>query len=55
VLDLGSVVAGGQTLRIGDTQRTMAMCLGLGMDDVAVARLVYQRAMQMQIGTMLDM
>jgi ornithine cyclodeaminase/alanine dehydrogenase len=51
--DLGDVVAGHVIGRERTDQRTMAMNLGLAMDDMAVAPEVYRRARERGIGTWL--
>ena len=49
--DLGEIVIGAKPGRQTATERTMAMNLGLAMDDMAVAPSVYQRAVELGIGT----
>lgn len=53
--DLGEIVAGLKPGRESDTERTMAMNLGLAIDDMAVGPQVYRRAMEMGIGTWLQL
>jgi ornithine cyclodeaminase/alanine dehydrogenase-like protein (mu-crystallin family) len=53
--DLGEVVAGHAAGRESDDERTMAMNLGLAMDDMAVAPEVYRRARERGIGTWLPL
>jgi ornithine cyclodeaminase/alanine dehydrogenase-like protein (mu-crystallin family) len=53
--DLGEVVAGYTAGREHDDERTMAMNLGLAMDDMAVAPEVYRRAKERGIGTWLPL
>jgi ornithine cyclodeaminase/alanine dehydrogenase-like protein (mu-crystallin family) len=53
--DLGEIVAGLKPGRQGDDERTLAMNLGLAMDDMAVAPEIYQRAKAMGIGTWLTL
>ncbi len=49
--DLGELVAGRKPGRETPEQRTFAANLGLAMDDMAVAPLIYRRARAMGIGT----
>jgi len=51
--DLGEIVAGLKPGRQRPTERTLAMNLGLAMDDMAVAPEIYRRAKEMGIGTWL--
>jgi ornithine cyclodeaminase/alanine dehydrogenase len=51
--DLGELVAGTKPGRQDPKQRTMAANLGLALDDMAVAPLVYQKACQLGLGTWL--
>ena len=51
--DLGEIVAGLKPGRQGPRERTLAMNLGLAMDDMAVAPEIYHRAKAMGIGTWL--
>ena len=53
ILDLGQVVNNAVLCRRDRKQRTMAMNLGLGMDDIAVAPLIYKVAIQKGLGTRL--
>jgi ornithine cyclodeaminase/alanine dehydrogenase-like protein (mu-crystallin family) len=53
--DLGQIVAGLHTGRTSPTQRTMAMNLGLAMDDMAVAPEIYRRALEKGIGVRLPL
>lgn len=53
--DLGHLVAGHKPGRENPTERTMATNLGLAMDDMAVAPTIYQRAVEMKIGTWLPL
>lgn len=48
--DLGEIVAGKKAGRQSATERTMAMNLGLALDDMAVAPTIYQRAKEMGLG-----
>ena len=51
--ELGELVTGRKPGRESPRERTMAMNLGLAMDDMAVASLIYQRALAMKLGTWL--
>ncbi|MBN2146929.1 MAG: hypothetical protein JW726_06055 [Anaerolineales bacterium] len=51
--DLGEIVAGLKPGRQSDEERTLAINLGLAMDDMAVAPAIYQRARAMGLGTWL--
>jgi len=51
--DLGEIVAGLAPGRERDDERTMAMNLGLAMDDMAVAPEIYRRARELGVGTWL--
>jgi ornithine cyclodeaminase/alanine dehydrogenase-like protein (mu-crystallin family) len=53
--DLGELVTGKKKGRENATERTMTMNLGLAIDDMAVAPLVYQRAKENGIGTWLTL
>ena len=53
--DLGELVSGQKPGRQTPTERTMAANLGLAIDDMAVAPLLYQRALDKGIGTWLDL
>lgn len=53
--DLGEIVAGLKPGREVPTERTMAMNLGLAMDDMAIAPQVYRRARELGIGTSLTL
>jgi ornithine cyclodeaminase/alanine dehydrogenase len=53
--DLGELAAGQKPGRATPTERTMTANLGLAMDDMAVAPLIYQRAVERQIGTWLPL
>lgn len=55
VYDLGTVVAQNSPRRTDECQFTMAMNLGLGMDDVALANTIYRRAIREGIGSRLDL
>jgi len=49
--DLGELVAGKKPGRESDSERTMTCNLGLALDDMATAPLVYRRALDQGIGT----
>ncbi len=51
--ELGEIVIGKKAGRENTTERTIACNLGIALDDMAVAPLVYQRAIQQGIGTCL--
>ena len=53
--DLGELVTGQKTGRETDTERTMTANLGLAIDDMAVAPLIYKKAMERGIGTKLPL
>jgi ornithine cyclodeaminase/alanine dehydrogenase len=53
--DLGELVAGVRPGRRRREERTLAMNLGLAIDDMAVAPEVYRRARERSIGTTLDL
>ncbi len=53
--DLGEVVAGKKPRRMQPEQRTMAMHLGLAIEDMVTATHVYQRALARGIGTRLPL
>lgn len=53
--DLGEILVGAQPGRERDSERTMAMNLGLALDDMAVAPEIYRRAEQRGIGTRLPL
>ncbi len=53
--ELGDIVAGRRPGRTSPGQRTLAMNLGLALDDVATAPLVYRRAVEQRIGTWLPL
>lgn len=53
--DLGEIVAGKKPGRQTPGERTMAMNLGLAMDDMAVAPTIYRRAKEMGIGVTLPL
>jgi ornithine cyclodeaminase/alanine dehydrogenase-like protein (mu-crystallin family) len=53
--DLGELVAGRKPGRETDAERTMACNLGLALDDMATAPLIYRRAVEWGIGTWLPL
>ncbi len=53
--DLGELVAGKKTGRANPKERTMTANLGLAIDDMAVAPIIYKRALKMGIGTKLPL
>jgi ornithine cyclodeaminase/alanine dehydrogenase-like protein (mu-crystallin family) len=53
--DLGQLATGEKPGRQSDEQRTMTANLGLALDDMAVAPLLYQRAVEKGIGTWLPL
>jgi ornithine cyclodeaminase/alanine dehydrogenase-like protein (mu-crystallin family) len=53
--DLAELVTGRKVGRTSDAQRTMACNLGLALADVAAAALVYGRARDAGLGTLLPL
>jgi ornithine cyclodeaminase/alanine dehydrogenase-like protein (mu-crystallin family) len=53
--DLGEIVAGLKRGRQGSQERTLAINLGLAMDDMAVAPEIFRRAKRIGIGTWLEL
>lgn len=53
--DLGEIVSGHKPGRVTQEERTMAINLGLALDDMAVAPEVYRRAVKLGIGTELPL
>jgi ornithine cyclodeaminase/alanine dehydrogenase len=53
--DLGELVTGRKPGRETDAERTMACNLGLALDDVATAPLIYRRALERGIGVWLPL
>jgi ornithine cyclodeaminase/alanine dehydrogenase-like protein (mu-crystallin family) len=51
--DLGELVTGHKSGRQTEEERTIACNLGLALDDMAVAPLIYERALEKGIGTWL--
>ncbi len=53
--DLGEIAAGLKPGRESDSERTIAINLGLGLEDMATAILVYRRAVEREIGIALPL
>lgn len=53
--DLGEIVNGFKPGRESDDERTMAMNLGLALEDMAVAPEIYRRALEKGVGTWLEL
>jgi ornithine cyclodeaminase/alanine dehydrogenase len=53
--DLGEIVAGSKPGREDPNERTLAMNLGLALDDMAVAPEIYRRAVERGIGAWLPL
>jgi ornithine cyclodeaminase/alanine dehydrogenase len=53
--DLGQLACGQKPGRQTPTERTMTANLGLALDDMAVAPLIYQKAVQKGVGTWLEL
>jgi ornithine cyclodeaminase/alanine dehydrogenase-like protein (mu-crystallin family) len=53
--DLGELVAGKKKGRTDPKEKTMTANLGLAIDDMAVAPIIYKRALEMGIGTKLPL
>ncbi len=53
--ELGKIVAGIETGRTNNEQRTIGLNIGMALDDVAVAPLIYGKARKMGIGTVLPL
>jgi len=53
--DLGEIVAGRKPGRVRPDERTLAMNLGIALDDVATGIQVYRRALELGIGTELPL
>ena len=49
--DLGEIVTGNRAGRESEMERTMSLNLGLGIEDVASARIIYEKAMAEGVGT----
>ncbi len=52
---MGELVTGKKPSREKQEEKTFAVNLGLAMEDMAVAPLVFQRAIEMNIGTRLPL
>lgn len=55
VSDLGELVSGVKPGRVAATDRTLAMNLGLALEDMAVAPEIYRRAVARGVGTVLEL
>jgi ornithine cyclodeaminase/alanine dehydrogenase len=53
--DLGEMVTGRKPGRESPAERTLTANLGLALDDMAVAPVIYSRAVEMGIGTRLPL
>ena len=53
--DLGEIVTGQADGREGSAERTMSLNLGLAIEDVASARLIYRRALAVGAGVELPL
>jgi ornithine cyclodeaminase/alanine dehydrogenase-like protein (mu-crystallin family) len=53
--EVGALVAGRKPGRTSPAERTMTANLGIAMDDMAVAPLVYRRAVDKEVGTWLEL
>jgi ornithine cyclodeaminase/alanine dehydrogenase len=53
--DLGELVCAQKPARQNPAERTIAINLGLALEDIAVAPVIYQRAVEMGIGTPLEL
>jgi ornithine cyclodeaminase/alanine dehydrogenase-like protein (mu-crystallin family) len=53
--DLGELVSGSKPGRESDEERNIAINLGLAIDDMAVAPVIYRRAKERGIGTLLSL
>jgi ornithine cyclodeaminase/alanine dehydrogenase-like protein (mu-crystallin family) len=53
--DLGEIVAGLKPGRQSPSERTMAINLGIALEDMATAPLIFRRAMELKIGTSLPL
>jgi len=49
--DLGEIVSGRAPAREGSEERTMSLNLGLAIEDVASAKIIYEKALEAEIGT----
>jgi len=55
VSDLGELVSGAKPGRVAATDRTLAMNLGLALEDMAVAPEIHRRAVAQGVGTVLEL
>ena len=53
--DLGQLLNNEISNRENESERIIAMNLGLALDDMATAPLVYQKALEMNLGTQLEL
>lgn len=53
--DLGELVIGAKTGRTDERQRTMAMNLGLAIEDVATAKILHRKAVEAGVGVELEL
>jgi len=53
--DLGEIVTGQRAGRENSAERSMSLNLGLAIEDVASARLIYERALELGVGTRLPL
>ena len=53
--DVGDIAAGKKAGRENDQQRTAALNLGVALDDMTTASLIYHRALAQGIGRMLPL
>jgi ornithine cyclodeaminase/alanine dehydrogenase-like protein (mu-crystallin family) len=53
--DLGDVVAGKKPGRESTEERTMSMCMGIGIDDAVTSKLIYETALALGVGTQLPL
>ena len=55
VAELCDLIAGNLTGRTNDQQIITAINIGLALEDMAVAPIIYERAMEKNVGAMLDL
>jgi len=53
--DIGELAAGKKPGRQNDNERIFSMNMGIAVDDMATAKIIYQKAVEMNIGTMLPL
>jgi len=53
--DLGDIVAGKKPGRESDDERTMSMCMGIGIDDAVTSKLIYETARAQGVGVELPL